>query len=189
MPHAGTPGARGVAVALGAAATPILNRGGTRGLTKGTAAGLAAVALLLASCGGGRTDSPPTDPAPTHDVSSPSPVESASANPAPGAVEGFTHGGSYWAVYIFVGASNDADYAASIERLENRGLRRGYSFSDGELRCDDGAAEALGLPEDEATSAMAIAVHFEDEQDARAFGDSLAEPPVGVVRVRTRCAD
>lgn len=142
---------------------------------------LVVTAVLLVSCGGDRSTPSP--------LKANSTQETPSAAPASKAIPGSTHGGRYWGVYTFVGGANDAGYDRSIRRLEAMGLERGYNFSDGELGCDRGAAEALRVPAHERNSAMGVAVYFHERQDARAFANSLEEAPVGVIRVRTLCAD
>jgi hypothetical protein len=96
------------------------------------------------------------------------------------------HGESYWGVYLHAGESTrglDAEEAGKL--LRERGLALGEDFSKGELGCDVGAAEALGLPEE----TIAIGVYFRDEADARAFAASLPREPVGIARVQTMCRD
>ena len=64
------------------------------------------------------------------------------------------HGGTYWAVYPWVGApgSREAD-DVSAQLLEEFGIE---AFA-GDLSCDDGAAEALGTD-----APQGIGVYFED---------------------------
>ena len=68
--------------------------------------------------------------------------------------------------------------------LSSRGLERGVDFSAGELRCDQGAEEALAAPD----GSLAVRVYFETEVAAKAFATTLPGP-VGVARVTVHCAD
>jgi hypothetical protein len=71
------------------------------------------------------------------------------------------HGGSYWAVYPWVGAagSREAD-DVSAWLLETFGIE---AFA-GDLACDQGAAEGLGTGAEQG-----IGVYFDTEDDANAF--------------------
>ena len=71
------------------------------------------------------------------------------------------HGGTYWAVYPWVGApgSPEAD-DVSAQLLAEFGIE----VSAGEIACDDGAAAALGTD-----SEHAIAVYFETQAEANEF--------------------
>lgn len=84
-----------------------------------------------------------------------------------------------------MGDPEDPAYERAIRDLERRGLERGRNFSDGQITCDRGARKALQAEADD----MAVAVYFDTETAARAFGEQLDEPPEGIARVRTYCAD
>lgn len=95
------------------------------------------------------------------------------------------HGGTYWAVYPWVGAagSPEADNV-SAQLLAEFGIE---AFP-GDLSCDDGAAEALGTD-----APQSIGVYFETEDEANAFALRAGllgheEDPV-VARVTTYCLD
>jgi hypothetical protein len=97
------------------------------------------------------------------------------------------HGGEAWAVYVAVASDFDApEIAAGAGLLEELG----YFGGGGDLGCDQGAAEALGL--DPSQSWTATAVYFETEEDAQAFVnayESLGHQAVGYALVQTFCLD
>ena len=96
------------------------------------------------------------------------------------------HGGTYWAVYPWVGAarSPEAD-DVSAQILAEFGIE---AFP-GDLSCDDGAAEALGTD-----APQGIGVYFETREEANAFALQAAgllghgADPV-IARVTTYCLD
>jgi hypothetical protein len=147
--------------------------------------------VLLTACPDGEgTDGRGSPPAPTTVSPSPegtpspdpSPVpgESPAAIPSPAA--SVEQGGRYWAVYAVVAEAGSAELDEAFNRLRDLGVAIG---GFGELACDRGAAEALGVD----PGLHGVAVYFDRESDARAFADSLDPPPAGVARVRTFCAD
>ena len=95
------------------------------------------------------------------------------------------HGGTYWAVYPWVGSpgSPEAD-DVSAQLMEAFGIE---AFP-GDLSCDDGAAEALGTdaPQD-------IGVYFETEDQANAFASQAGllghEANPVIAHVTTYCLD
>jgi hypothetical protein len=94
------------------------------------------------------------------------------------------HGGTYWAVYPWVGAagSREADDVRA-QLLEEFGIE---AFP-GDLACDQGAAEALGT-----NAEQGIAVYFETEDDANAFAQQaglLDHTRRVIARVTTYCLD
>jgi hypothetical protein len=95
------------------------------------------------------------------------------------------HGGTYWAVYPWVGAagSREAD-DVSAELFAQFGIE---AFP-GDLACDQGAAEALGT-----NAEQGIGVYFETEKDARAFAIQAGllghEADPVIARVTTYCLD
>jgi hypothetical protein len=94
------------------------------------------------------------------------------------------HGGTYWAVYAWVGAagSREAD-DVSAQLLEEFGIEAG----PGDLACDQGAAEALGT-----NAEQGIAVYFETEEDANEFAlqaGLLDHTRRVIARVTTYCLD
>ena len=103
---------------------------------------------------------------------------------APSPVEP-VHGGTYWAVYPWVGdaGSREAD-DVSAQLLQDFGIE---AFP-GDLSCDDGAAEALGTD-----APQGIGVYFETENEANAFADEAGllghEADPVIARVTTYCLD
>jgi hypothetical protein len=103
---------------------------------------------------------------------------------APSPVEP-VHGGTYWAVYPWVGAagSPEAD-DVSAQLLADFGIEA----SAGDLSCDDGAAKALGTD-----APQGIAVYFETENEANAFANQAGllghEADPVIARVTTYCLD
>jgi hypothetical protein len=95
------------------------------------------------------------------------------------------HGGTYWAVYPWLGAagSPEAD-DVSAWLLQEFGIE---AFP-GDLSCDDGAAEALGTD-----APQGIGVYFETEDEANAFADQAGllghEGDPVIARVTTYCLD
>ena len=95
------------------------------------------------------------------------------------------HGGTYWAVYAWAGAAGDPGAEAMVLHLFDQ---FGIQAVQGEVACDEGAAEALGP-----TSEFRVAVYFDTEVDARAFVDQLAisgevrDAPIA--QVTTYCLD
>jgi hypothetical protein len=95
------------------------------------------------------------------------------------------HGGSYWAVYAWVGApgSLEAD-DVSAQLLAEFGIEAFLR----DLACDDGAAEALGTDAEQG-----IGVYFETEDEAKAFAQQAgllghdADPVIA--HVTTYCLD
>jgi hypothetical protein len=98
-----------------------------------------------------------------------------------------THGGESWAVYLAVAG----DFGAP-ELEEAKALADTYGLLDGEgdLGCDQGGAEALGLdPNDEWA---VVSVYFDTEADARQFVDAFearGHTVAGMGLVLTYCLD
>jgi hypothetical protein len=97
------------------------------------------------------------------------------------------HGGSYWAVYVAVEPDEGRVLADARDRVE----AAGYTPGGGDLACDQGAAEALGM--ERQAQAMTVAVYFDTRDDAETFFGLLASrlepPPVGIANVTTLCLD
>ena len=94
------------------------------------------------------------------------------------------HGGTYWAVYPWVGGagSPDAENMSAL-LLEDFGIEAFF----GDLSCDDGAAEALGTDAEQA-----IRVYFETSDEANAFAlqaGLLDHTRRVIARVTTYCLD
>jgi hypothetical protein len=95
------------------------------------------------------------------------------------------HGGTYWAVYPWVGAAGSPDAEnMSAQLLEDFGIE---AFP-GDLSCDDGAAEALGTD-----APQGIGVYFETKDEANAFAAQAGllghEADPFIARVTTYCLD
>jgi hypothetical protein len=95
------------------------------------------------------------------------------------------HGGTYWAVYPWVGAAGSPDAEnVSAQLLEDFGIE---AFPGG-LSCDDGAAEALGTD-----APQGIGVYFETKDEANAFAAQAGllghEADPFIARVTTYCLD
>jgi hypothetical protein len=103
----------------------------------------------------------------------------------PPAATPIEHGGTYWALYLALAAdANDpafADWSAHAEAA-------GYATGPGDLACDEGAADGLGVPPEW----FGVAVYFSTLDDAEAarawFGMTYGEP-AGIARVTTFCLD
>jgi hypothetical protein len=95
------------------------------------------------------------------------------------------HGGTYWGLYLGVAAdTGDLTLVEWVEQAE----AAGYTTGPGELACDDGSAEGLGVPADW----FGVAVYFATREDAEAaagwFATNVGEPH-GIARVTTYCLD
>lgn len=95
------------------------------------------------------------------------------------------HGGTYWAVYPWVGPTGDPAANAMVGHLFDQ---FGIQAIQGEVGCDQGAAEALGTDVE-----WRVAVYFDTRGDAQAFADQLAlsagVTDVQVAQVTTNCLD
>jgi len=118
---------------------------------------------------------------------SPSPAETGSRSPSPpplpSPVVALEQGGEYFAVYLGIGAQG----AAALRRAERRFADHGITAVAGDISCDEGAAESLGVE----PGSFAVGAYFEREADATAFAEALASEGVvyGPVPVQTLCAD
>lgn len=144
-------------------------------------------AALIAACG------TTTDPAATTVEPDPTTSEAVVTTvatpdttvPLPGFPEQRTdlsHGGATWAV-VLAGAETAEDPA--IVAAEQAPVDAGYEV--GWTDCDEGAAEALGMP----GGTITLSVYFENEEDAEMAATAFAARGVdGVVaEVRTYCLD
>lgn len=92
-----------------------------------------------------------------------------------------THGGVVWGLYLAVGPTlDDADMEGAVRQAEELG----YTPSSGDLACDDGAADALGVD----VSSSGVAVYFATREDAEA-ATQFFDAWVGIARVTTYCLD
>jgi hypothetical protein len=92
-------------------------------------------------------------------------------------------GGTYFGVYVAIADPGDqASLQASAEALDAIGISE---YSIGDISCDEGAAEELGVPKDSGR----VAVYFNSREDAGAFTQSLPSPILRIAKVRTFCLD
>jgi hypothetical protein len=101
-----------------------------------------------------------------------------------------THGGQTWALYLAVARDFNIQ-APEIQQAEQDAVDFGYDVvGAGELGCDVGAVEALGL--DPAGNWVGVAIYFPDEssaEDARAAFEARDVPVAGIASVTTMCLD
>jgi hypothetical protein len=101
----------------------------------------------------------------------------------PGVVDPI-HGGTYWAVYPWVGAYDDP----AADTMSHRLAALGLEAFPGDLACDQGAAEGLGVDTE-----AGIGVYFETRDQAEAFAAQLIESRVAteapIAQVTTYCLD
>jgi hypothetical protein len=95
------------------------------------------------------------------------------------------HGNTYWATYVWVGAAGTPESNEVVGKLSDD---FGIQAIQGEVGCDEGAAEALGPG-----AAWRVAVYFETRGDASAFADDYriryaGSDPV-IAQVTTYCLD
>jgi hypothetical protein len=95
------------------------------------------------------------------------------------------HGGSYWAVYVWVGEARSSEANEAIAALADD---FGIQAFQGDLGCDDGAAEALPPG-----TTWGVAVYFPTRTVASAFADEYRTGHPGsdpvVAHVTTYCLD
>lgn len=153
--------------------------------------GMAFLAMaVLAACNGGTGSSVTTSPTATASITSggsPSATDTASDSPSPpplpSPVVALEQGGEYFAVYLGIGASG----SAVLRRAERRFAEHGITAVAGDLSCDQGAAESLGVE----PGSFAVGAYFDREAEAMTFAEALASEGVvyGPVPVQTFCAD
>jgi hypothetical protein len=99
------------------------------------------------------------------------------------------HGGDAVAVYLGVVEYDDVEgnpadgFAAAIAAAE----AMGYFVGSGDLACDQGGQEALGLPAD--AYYWAASVLFATLEDANVFAAAFPEDIVGIAALKTYCLD
>ena len=128
------------------------------------------------------TQAPPTTTqAPTTTV--PEPATTTTLPPFPPARDQLVHGDPTWAV-VLAGSADPGDTV--LAEAELAAGEAGYTT--GLTDCDEGAAEALGMP---AQGTYTVSVYLETEEDAEAAATAFAARGVeGVVaEVRTFCLD
>jgi hypothetical protein len=157
-------------------------------------------AAVLVACGGGgggagsatgpvtseptaTRPTPSPSPTPTETTEAPTPTEvtglpSPLPPPLPSSIE---QGGTYFGVYLAAGPQGSPELDAAVAQLAAVGV----GAYPGDIACDQGAAEQLGV----ADNLMAVAMYFETRSDAETFAAALDPPPLGVAKVKTYCAD
>ncbi|MCA9577210.1 MAG: hypothetical protein R3B40_06070 [Polyangiales bacterium] len=133
---------------------------------------LALSAVCLGGCGG-----PADTPSGAESTTGAEPI----ATPTAVGEVAPVHGATLFAVYVAVAEAG----APALEQAAGPLRERSIMVSVGELGCDRGAAEALGVAPDW----HGVAVMFETREAALAFADSLDTPPAGVAQVTAGCAD
>jgi hypothetical protein len=133
-------------------------------------------------------------PAPTVSVSAPSmtPTEPSPAVTTPAVIEtppqarpqqaDITHGNDVWGTYVAV---VDSSISPTAEAAKARISELGYEPSGGDVGCDGGAAEALGLPND----VQVIATYFSTKEDAALFAQMYGPDTLGIAEVTLYCLD
>lgn len=97
------------------------------------------------------------------------------------------HGGTFWGLYLAAAPStDDPEIARWTERMETIG----YTPSVGDLACDDGAADALGID----PGWSRVAIYFDTREEAETAAGTIEislelGTPIGVARVTTFCLD
>lgn len=144
----------------------------------------------LAGCGD--DDEPDTrltaspSPTTTSATSSPTPTPTASSVPSlpPQATE-LRQGGSYQAVYLAVSAGSSV--TAENRQAESAAKALGYQAGTGDVDCDQGARQALGLPE--TGSYLVTSVLFTTDAQAQTFVAAYQPEVVGTAQVELFCLD
>jgi hypothetical protein len=173
--------------------------------------GAAMLAVLSVACGGGATDESTTStlastttsttiattttqaPTTTSTIVTTTTSTVASTTTTlpefPQTLTTLTHGGDAWAVYLAV-ADNYEFTAPELGEAQDLAEMYGIEIGTGELACDHGGAEALGLDPDEEWAA--VSALFESEADAQQFVDAFearGHSVVGLGLVQTFCLD
>lgn len=177
--------ARRAAAAVGAVATVL-------------AIGVVAANVLTASpvvvpAEPGPSESVTTRPEPSASTTAPTAIPTTptpTSAPPPAIVEpparpqqaDITHGNDVWGTYV---ALVDAFDTPAADAASARIAELGYEPSGGEVGCDRGAAEALGVPE----SALVVATYFTTKEDAELFAEMYGPGTLGVAEVTLWCLD
>jgi hypothetical protein len=109
------------------------------------------------------------------------------AGPWPKALGEPQQGQPAWGVYLAIGHAPDD---ATVERAVRQAAGVGYSAIVGDIACDGGAMEALGL--DQYNYWTGATLYFGSEADARTFAASYTRAvarPKGLLRVKVGCLD
>lgn len=124
---------------------------------------------------------PPVEDPPTGPEEGTAGSSGSAAIPTPLAT--IRHGGDYWAV-LWVDGSSRAPLNDIRQAISDRW---GAVWMDGDIGCNRGAADALGV----GAHQRAVSVHFDTEAKARRFATnaSLGAAPTGYAQVTTYCLD
>lgn len=117
----------------------------------------------------------------------PDPPTTATVPAWPPALTGGTQGGEAWGVYLAVAYAEEGVDAPELVEAKAQAAAVGYNAGSGDVACDQGASEALGL--DPERSYLTVAVYFATEADARLFVDLYQPGVVGLAAVETYCMD
>lgn len=115
------------------------------------------------------------------------PTTTTTLSPFPPAAETLEHGGEIWAVYLAVAddfSDPGLDDAVALAEMY------GYLAGAGDMGCDQGASDAIGIPE--GGGEAVVGVYFNSEADASLMVAALAErghEVAGMGRVQTFCLD
>lgn len=134
------------------------------------------------------TEAPTTTTEPPTTTTTEPPATTTTAPRAfpPQVTEG-TQGGSIWGAYLAVApAFGDPALAEAAARAQAVGYTN-VSERGGQLACDQGATEALGL--DPEVDWYGTALYFATEADARLFEELFEPEIVGIALVQTYCMD
>ena len=132
----------------------------------------------------------PTQTAPATRTETVTKTETATKSPAPEEPSGPpglpppvtpVHGKEFYGLYLAAAPFGAKELDEAVRRLDVLGIE---AFP-GDINCDEGAADQLGVPNDVAV----VAVYFDRRRDARAWLDELDPRPVGIARVTTFCLD
>ncbi len=161
---------------------------------------VAAIALaVLGGCTADRAEDAASPPRPTKTTAipeaspapSPTPTAPADGTPSftpdpadevPEPTYDLSQGMDVWGVYFIATSYEDPELEETINTLQ----AIGYKPSSGDVACDQGAAESLGLsPKQRAR----VALYFTSRRAAEEFATRIEPRPIGIARVRLFCLD
>jgi hypothetical protein len=90
--------------------------------------------------------------------------------------------GKPWGLYLAAGSSGSSQLVATAGELEELGLNE-HTIATLLVSCQSPAAEELQVP----ASYYTVSVFFGRKNEAEAFADGLAFPPIGLFKVRVTC--